>query len=91
MNLEQFKQQIEEKVKHELYYDAFTNGAIVNMTEADLRDYTQCIISLTADMFVGEEKYIGKEEPWTEVRMRKGYNTRISEERALAEQIKSIK
>jgi hypothetical protein len=62
-----------------------------DILQDDLREFAHRIISLTADMFVGEIKWDKNVIGIETTRFWEGHNMRVNKERALAEEIKSIK
>ncbi len=86
LTTEQFKQQVEEETKNMIGYKCWS--------DKDFKAFAHHIISLTADMMVGEG---AKKTNWKLVPSELknyaeavGYSVRIEEERALAEELKKL-
>jgi hypothetical protein len=87
---EQFKAAVEEEIM-KTQMSCGCADTKCDILQDDLREFAHRIISLTADMFVGEGRQVGRHDAGSVQLHKYGYNERCVEERALAEEIKSLK
>ncbi len=91
LTTEQFKAAVEEEIAKKFSTVSGVDIAQVGFRKKEIEELAHRIISLTADMFVGEGRQVGRHDAGSVQLHKYGYNERCVEERALAEEIKSLK